>query len=101
MEVEWKVETNLNKKVGDRNGNCKICDHWRRALHKIGYCCASCLLCIMHEVMIISFLHALELCSLAIIILVMCMSCNGYMYESVIWLYCCTVLWDYLFSVID
>ena len=72
MEVEWKVETKLEKEIRNGNEHLKMCHHWRRALHKIGSDYASCLLC-MHEVMIISFPHAHQLCSSAIITLVMCM----------------------------
>ena len=66
---KWKQK--LEKEIRNGNGNFKMCHHWRRAL-KIGSDYASCLLC-MHEVMIVSFPHAHQLCSLAINTLVMCM----------------------------
>ena len=62
----WKTKLEMEMETE------KMCHHWRRALHKIGSDYANCLLC-MHEVMIISFPHAHQLCSSAIITLVMCM----------------------------
>ena len=63
----------------------RCANHWCRALHKIGSYCASCLLC-MHEVMIIPFLHAHELCYLVIIVMCLGLLSEGYMYmyESVL-----------------